>query len=65
LSDKFPIGNDLKEGDALSPLFFNFVLEYAIRTVQVNQNFLKLNGIHQPLVYVDDVNIMGRKIYTI
>jgi hypothetical protein len=32
LSDKFSIQNGLKEGDALSPLLFNFALEYAIRT---------------------------------
>jgi hypothetical protein len=34
LSDNFPIQNGLKQGDALSPLFFNFALEYAIRKVQ-------------------------------
>jgi hypothetical protein len=34
LSDKFPIRNGLKQGDALSPLLFNFPLEYAIRKVQ-------------------------------
>jgi hypothetical protein len=33
LSDKFPIQNGLKQGDALSPLIFNFALEYAIRKV--------------------------------
>jgi len=27
----FPIRNGLKQGDALSPLLFNFPLEYAIR----------------------------------
>ena len=37
LSDMFPIRNGLKQGDALSPLFFNFALEYANRRVQVNQ----------------------------
>jgi len=36
LSDMFPITNGLKQGDALLPLLFNFVLEYAIRRVQVN-----------------------------
>jgi len=31
VSDRFPIGNGLKQGDALSPMNFNFALEYAIR----------------------------------
>jgi len=33
LSDIFPIKNGLKHGDALSPLFFKFALEYAIKRV--------------------------------
>jgi hypothetical protein len=33
-SDKFPIQNGLKQVDSLSPLLFNFALEYAIRRVR-------------------------------
>jgi len=65
VSDMFPVRNGLKQGDALSPLFFNFALEYAIRRVQVNQCGLKLNGTHQILAYADDVNILGGSIHTL
>jgi len=62
LSDIFPIKNGLKEGDALSSLLFNCVLEYANWRVQVNQDGLKLNGTHQLLIYADDFHILGGSI---
>jgi len=65
VSDRFPIRTGLKQGDALSPMPFNFALEYAIKRVQVNRDGLKLYGTHQLLAYADDVNILEGSIHTL
>jgi len=61
----FPVRNGLKQGDALSPLLFNFALEYAVSWVQVNQYGLKLNFAHQLPIYAEYVNLWGRSIHTV
>ena len=55
----------MKKCDALSPLLFNFALEYVIWRVQGNKDGLKLNGTLQLLIYADDVNILGGAVRTI
>jgi len=64
LSDMLPIKTGLKQ-DALLSLFFNFPLENAIRSVQINQKCLKLNGINQLLAYVVDVKVCVGSIHNI
>jgi hypothetical protein len=51
LLDAFPIQNDLKHGDALLPLLFNFALG--------------IEGTHQLLVYADNANMFHESTYTI
>ena len=64
LSDVFPITNGVKQVNALSPVFFNFAVEYAAGRVQVTQDILKFNGTHQIVVYADFVNILGDSVNT-
>ena len=63
LSDMIPIRNGLKQGDALPPLLFNFALQNAISTDQVNQDGLKSNSTHSLVVYADDVNVYWAEVY--
>jgi len=53
----------LKQGDPLTPLLFNFALEYASRMVVINQDGMKVSGKHQLLVYGD--YILGGSIHTV
>jgi hypothetical protein len=61
LLDSFPIQNSLNEGDASSPLLFNYASEHAIRKVQETPVGLKFNGTYF-LAYADYVNLMGDNI---
>jgi hypothetical protein len=45
-------------------LLFNIGTEYAIKKTQKNDVGLKLNGTLQPLVNIDDGNLLGCNIET-
>jgi hypothetical protein len=61
----FPIQNDLKQGNASSPLLLNFALEYTIGKVQENKVGLKLSEAYQLIVDADNVNLLQNNINTI
>ena len=56
LSSSFLIENGLIQGDALSPLLFNFALDWTIRKVQEARLGLDMKDTHHLLAYADDVN---------
>jgi hypothetical protein len=62
--DLFALRNGLQQY-ALSPLLFNFAVEYAIKMIQMNQDGLLFSGTHQLLVYTDDDNMLGGSVHTI
>jgi hypothetical protein len=62
LCDNLVIQNGLKQGDDLSPLLFNFYLEYAMRNIQKDHVRLGLNRSRRLLAYVDDMNLLGGNV---
>jgi len=43
----------------LSPLLFNFALEYVNLKIKEDEKGLTLNGLNQLFVYADDVDLLG------
>lgn len=65
LSEPFEINSGLKQGDALSPLLFNVILEKAIRAAQIKTELLTANGPKLFLAYADDIDLVGNNVITV
>jgi len=54
-----------RKGDVLSSLLLNFAAEYTIRKAETKQEGLKVNIIHQILVYGDGVKTLDGRTHTV
>ena len=60
LANCFSIKRCVRQGDALSTILFNIVLERAIRGMEINPGGTIYNKTSQILAYADDVVIISR-----
>ena len=55
----------MKQGDGLSCLLFNFILEKVIRDSQINTKGTIYNKSIKILAYADDIDIVGRTVNSV
>lgn len=65
LSSSFEINSGLKQGDALSQLLFNLVLEKAVGAAEIKTELLTTKGPNLLLAYADDIDLIGDSIVTV
>lgn len=61
-SQKFEVGEGVRQGDPLSSLLFSFVLEKTLRDANINRSGLIYQRRHQCLAFADDIVIITRNI---
>jgi Reverse transcriptase (RNA-dependent DNA polymerase) len=59
-SEYFETRQGLRQGDVLSTLFFNVVLEIIVRRAKLQTNGTIFNRQTQILAYADDIDIIGK-----
>jgi hypothetical protein len=60
LSQQFDVKSGVRQGDPLSTVLFNLVLEYAVRSITYNPGGTIFSRQHQLLAFADDICIVAR-----
>jgi hypothetical protein len=63
-SGTISVQKSLKQGEALSPLLFKFVLEFSVRKNHAKQEGIKWNGTRQLPICVDYGNLLTINVHT-
>jgi hypothetical protein len=56
------VDRGLKQGDVISTILFNIVLEYVINGLPITPKGTIFNRMTQCIAYVDDIVILGRGV---
>lgn len=59
LSNSFEVETGVKQGDGLSPVLFNLILEKVMRDVLKGEGGVELGGCVEALGYADDLNLIA------
>lgn len=62
LSISFEMHSGVKQGDVISPLLFNDVLEKAVRSAKIKTELLTTKGPPKLLAFADDIDLIGDRI---
>lgn len=60
LSEPFRITSGLKQGDAVSPILFNFALDKAVRNAETTMQIFAVDGRRLLIFFVDDFDIITK-----
>jgi hypothetical protein len=61
-TDDFKVDRGVKQGDVISTILFNIVLEYVISRLTITPKGTIFNRMPQCIAYADDIVLLGRSV---